>query len=92
MGTDIPSGVTRTLTIDEAQNLEQAPPFSRQGDYARAVAEPAQKQLEKLARDYHAKHAETSYAVAFTKILTAPENRVLAKRAQQERLEALGVA
>jgi len=47
--------------------------------------------LEKLARDYHAKHADKSWEQSFTKILTDPQHRALQKRAYDERIAALGV-
>jgi hypothetical protein len=73
--------------------LEPAKDFTRQGDYGRAVAaKSAQSELEKIARDFHSKNPDRSYEQAFTKVLTDPQNRSLMKRAQRERLAALGVA
>jgi hypothetical protein len=89
----IHGGVDHTLSIQEARGKEPVKDFTRTGDYGRDIArKSAESELEKLAHDFHAKHPEKSYESAFTKILTAPENRVLAKRAQQERLVALGAA
>jgi hypothetical protein len=89
----IHGGVSGTLSIDEAQRMEPAKDFTRQRDYSRDIArksESAESELEKLARAYHAAHPEKSYESAFTKVLTAPENRALARRAQDERIAALG--
>jgi hypothetical protein len=88
----IHNGPAPTLSIHEAQNLQPARSFRNVGDYSRDVAsKSAVSELEKLARAYHAAHPEKSYESAFTKILTAPENRALMKRAADERIAALGV-
>ena len=93
-------GVTGTLSIQEAQNKEPAKDFSATGtgDYSRQVARKsatnsAEAALGALARAYQAEHPEIkSYEIAFSKVILAPENRHLAKRAEAERLAALGVA
>jgi hypothetical protein len=85
-------GVSGTLSIDQAQRMEPAKDFTRTGDYGRDIArKSAESELESLARAFHSKHAEKSYEQCFTKILTAPENRALAKRAADDRIAALGV-
>jgi hypothetical protein len=90
-------GVSGSLSITEAQNLEPTRSFSTAGQYSRDIAaKPAVKsataeaELERLARKYHAEHADKSYEQSFYKILTAPEHRALARRAQDERIAALG--
>jgi hypothetical protein len=89
-------GVDRTLSISEAQGKEPAKDFTRTGDYGRAIArksESAEQELESLARKYRAAHPDVkSYEIAFSKVLCDPANLAIAKRAQQERLVALGVA
>jgi hypothetical protein len=92
----IHGGVDHTMSIQEAQGMQPAKDFSATGtgDYSRAMArksESAESELEKLARDYHAKHSEKSYEQCFSKILTAPENRALMKRSHDERIAKLGV-
>jgi hypothetical protein len=90
----IHGGVDHTMSIGEAQRMEPAKDFTRTGDFGRAIArksESAESELESLARTYHAKHAEISYESAFAKVLMAPENRALMKRAQDERIAKLGV-
>jgi hypothetical protein len=85
-------GVDHTLSISEAQNLGGKVPSFRGTGYDRDIAtkKSAESELEKLARAYHAAHPEKSYESAFAKVLTAPENRALARRAQDERIAALG--
>jgi hypothetical protein len=86
----IHGGVSGTLSIAAAQRMEPAKDFTGTG-YDRDIAtkKSAESELERLARAYHAAHPEKSYESAFTKVLTAPENRALMKRAQNERIAAL---
>ena len=99
----IPSGVGGNLSIRDAQNLGETEPTggakvrpfpaSAYGaSQARKSANSAEAALGALARAYQAEHPETkSYEIAFSKVILAPENRHLAKRAEAERLAALAV-
>jgi hypothetical protein len=84
-------GVDHTLSISEAQRKEPARSFSGTGYDASIARKSAESELEKLAHDFHAKHAEISYERAFAKVLIAPEHRALMKRSHDERVARLGV-
>ena len=75
-------GVTGTLSISEAQNLEPAKDFTRTGDFGRQIARKnAEAELQKLADQRHAAHPEESRATSYTKVLTDPQHAAIRKAA-----------
>ena len=84
----IPSGVTGTLSIQQAQNLEPARSFRGTG-YDRDIAsKSAESELEALSRARHAADPSKSYEQHYVKVML--ENPQIAKRARDERAAALG--
>jgi hypothetical protein len=84
LGGSIPSGVTGTLSIQEAQRKEPAKDFSATGtgDYSRAVARKnAESELCALASKRREAHPGESEATAFTKVLLDPANAALRRAA-----------
>lgn len=82
LGTDIPSGITHTLSIGEAERMEPAKDFANVGDYSRAVARKnAEAELQKLADQRHAKHPEEKASASYAKVLTDLSNAALRRAA-----------
>jgi len=78
----IHGGVTHTLSIQQAQNLEPAKDFTRTGDFGRAIARKnAEAELQRLADARHALHPEESRATSYTKVLTDPRHAAIRKAA-----------